>query len=61
LEKTVVQLGFLDDLSLQDNLMRAWQMVQIAQAMGINQFTVYVKFEDMQSPEFQAFYSSLSK
>jgi len=61
LEKTVVQLGFLDDLSLQDNLMRAWQMVQIAQAMGINQFTVYVKFEDMQSPEFQAFYLSLSK
>jgi hypothetical protein len=36
-------------------------MIEPALALGITQFTVYVEFSDMQTPEFQAFYDGLAK
>ena len=59
--KTYVQVGFLNDLDVAGNAARAWRMMSLAQQMGVNRFTVYVKLSAINTPEFRHFYDELNK
>jgi putative Ig domain-containing protein len=67
-DRSVVQLGFLDDTDLQTNANRAIAMLQILEEMGVHNFNLYIHFADIlfstgsQPPTpFQQFYDSVAK
>ena len=61
LEKTYLQVGFLNDMEMAGNAARARRMMAIAQQLGVNRFTVYVKLSEMHDPKFKEFYDELQK
>jgi hypothetical protein len=61
LGKTYLQVGFLNDMDMAGNAARARHMMGLAQQMGVNRFTVYVKLSAMHDPAFQHFYDELNK
>ncbi len=59
--KTFLQVGVLNDLDVAANAARARKMMTIAQEMGINRFTVYVKLGQIHEAGFRDFYAGLEK
>ena len=60
-QKTYLQVGFLNDMDMAGNAARARRMMAIAQQIGINRFTIYVKLSEMHDPKFKEFYDELQK
>jgi hypothetical protein len=59
--KTYLQVGFLNDMDMAKNAARARRMMGLAQEMGVNRFTIYVKLPAIHDPAFQRFYDELNK